>query len=478
MRRRRRARQRAGFGRPRAIRYNGVLFQRESSRCARADRGYARSTAMPQGVKPEWIARRCSRRSRLAAVASGVVVLGTAAPARRARPSPISRRPSRPPRQVCAACHGADGNSAVAGESEPRRTGRGVYQPPIAALQGGHARESRSCRAWRSRCSEPTWSRSASTISQQKPKSLAAKDPQLVAAGQKLFRGGDAASRRARMRGMPLAQRRGHSEELSRGCPASTPTTRMRSSRRSSRGERGNDADGKDANGRIMGAVAQKHDRRADEGARRLRGGLALAIAHASASHESVTRAFGHRPSASVAHRRAARLPDQGLPRHRRRARGRRSRPGSSPQGVGDREWMVVDRDGRFLTQRELPRLALVAIDVDGDGAAPRGAAHAAAARLPFDARWRLARRRRVAQRRARLDTGDAAAQWLSDWLGARRAPRALRSARTRACNPRVRRRLGRAHDVRRRLSRARHRRLRSPTSTRASPRAGTRRCR
>jgi uncharacterized protein len=27
---------------------------------------------------------------------------------------------------------------------------------------------------------------------------------------------------------------------------------------------------------------------------------------------------------------------------------------------VGDREWMIVDRDGRFVTQRELPRLALV----------------------------------------------------------------------------------------------------------------------
>ena len=32
-----------------------------------------------------------------------------------------------------------------------------------------------------------------------------------------------------------------------------------------------------------------------------------------------------------------------------------------TPRGLQyDREWMVVSRDGRFLTQREAPRLALV----------------------------------------------------------------------------------------------------------------------
>ena len=32
---------------------------------------------------------------------------------------------------------------------------------------------------------------------------------------------------------------------------------------------------------------------------------------------------------------------------------------------VSDREWMIVDRNGRFVTQRELPRLALVRVSVD-----------------------------------------------------------------------------------------------------------------
>lgn len=36
-------------------------------------------------------------------------------------------------------------------------------------------------------------------------------------------------------------------------------------------------------------------------------------------------------------------------------------------QGVHDREWMLVTRDGQFLTQREYPRMALVTPRIDGD---------------------------------------------------------------------------------------------------------------
>jgi uncharacterized protein YcbX len=35
---------------------------------------------------------------------------------------------------------------------------------------------------------------------------------------------------------------------------------------------------------------------------------------------------------------------------------------------VGDREWMIVDADGRFLTQRQQPRMCLVDCVVDVDG--------------------------------------------------------------------------------------------------------------
>jgi hypothetical protein len=36
------------------------------------------------------------------------------------------------------------------------------------------------------------------------------------------------------------------------------------------------------------------------------------------------------------------------------------------PLSAGDREWMIVDDDGRFITQREVPRLALVEVAIDG----------------------------------------------------------------------------------------------------------------
>lgn len=40
---------------------------------------------------------------------------------------------------------------------------------------------------------------------------------------------------------------------------------------------------------------------------------------------------------------------------------------GLAAQGVHDREWMLVTREGQFLTQREYPRMALVTPRIDGD---------------------------------------------------------------------------------------------------------------
>src|SRR5690349_10341010 len=33
-----------------------------------------------------------------------------------------------------------------------------------------------------------------------------------------------------------------------------------------------------------------------------------------------------------------------------------------------DRRWMLVDEDRQFITQREVPKMAIVMIEVDGDG--------------------------------------------------------------------------------------------------------------
>jgi uncharacterized protein YcbX len=103
-------------------------------------------------------------------------------------------------------------------------------------------------------------------------------------------------------------------------------------------------------------------------------------------------------------------------------------------QGVGDREWMVVDDDGRFLTQRELPRLALVCAAITAQGLRLT-APHMPALNVSLETRH--ASREVVVWRSAVLgsDCGEAAASWMSDWLA--RDVRLVRfdRARKRECN-------------------------------------------
>ncbi len=40
---------------------------------------------------------------------------------------------------------------------------------------------------------------------------------------------------------------------------------------------------------------------------------------------------------------------------------------GLAAHAVGDREWMVVDADGRFVSQREQPRMALIGVAAHAD---------------------------------------------------------------------------------------------------------------
>ena len=90
-------------------------------------------------------------------------------------------------------------------------------------------------------------------FSQQKPKNLTARDPQLVATGQTLYPRGRRGQRPARMRGVPFAQRAREFPRTSRGCRGSTPTTRYAQLKAFKAGERGNDAGGKDVDGRDHG---------------------------------------------------------------------------------------------------------------------------------------------------------------------------------------------------------------------------------
>jgi uncharacterized protein len=54
---------------------------------------------------------------------------------------------------------------------------------------------------------------------------------------------------------------------------------------------------------------------------------------------------------------------------------------------LADRQWMLVDAQGGFLTQRQLPRMALIDVRLDGDGLALRcGRSALTVARPPIDA--------------------------------------------------------------------------------------------
>jgi uncharacterized protein YcbX len=106
-----------------------------------------------------------------------------------------------------------------------------------------------------------------------------------------------------------------------------------------------------------------------------------------------------------------------------------------------DREWMIVEADGDpalFVTQREIPRLALIETRVTADSLVLEGPGMTAL-QVGFDAPERTDARRRVVVWRdtvAAIDQGDAAARWLSSFAGTPlrlvRFDRAFR----RLCNP------------------------------------------
>lgn len=92
---------------------------------------------------------------------------------------------------------------------------------------------------------------------------------------------------------------------------------------------------------------------------------------------------------------------------------------GLEAQGIADREWMVVNADYRFLTQRELPALARARPCVETRSLRV-GATGLPDLELPLD-RERIQDRRVTVeiweQRLAAFDAGDAAARWFSRLL-------------------------------------------------------------
>jgi len=103
--------------------------------------------------------------------------------------------------------------------------------------------------------------------------------------------------------------------------------------------------------------------------------------------------------------------------------------------GVSDREWMIVDDAGRFVSQREYPQLALVAVTIDGTHLT-LNAPGLGPLVVPIGGNGRPVRDVVVWHSTVRAhDMGDAAAAWLSRWLGTSVRLVRFDFRRQRACN-------------------------------------------
>ena len=97
---------------------------------------------------------------------------------------------------------------------------------------------------------------------------------------------------------------------------------------------------------------------------------------------------------------------------------------------------MVVDRNGRFVTQREQPRLVLIETRIE-DGRLTLAAADAGAVVLPSVGSEEVAHDVVVWSSHVRgFDAGDAAAQWISSFLGATFRIVRFDRSHPRMCNP------------------------------------------
>jgi len=158
--------------------------------------------------------------------------------------------------QVCAACHGADGNSAAA--ANPNLAGQGADYITLQLMHfKAGVRVNATMQAMAATLSDADMKALGIYFSQQKPKGLGAKDPALVKAGQKLWRGGDEASDVPACAACHSPDGAGIPKNYPRlaGQYADYAYAQLKAFQS---GGRGADPGGKDVNGRIMASIA--HD--------------------------------------------------------------------------------------------------------------------------------------------------------------------------------------------------------------------------
>ena len=189
--------------------------------------------------------------------AAVAVVLAAAAAAQETAPAKIDlAKAQQTATQICAACHGPDGNSAT--PANPNLAGQ---HADYITLQLAHfkagIRVNAIMQGMVANLSDDDMRALGVYFSQQKPKGLTAKDPALVKVAQKIYRGGDQTSELPACAACHSPTGAGIPKNYPRvaGQYADYTYAQLKAFKS---GERGADKAGKDANGRIMGAIATK----------------------------------------------------------------------------------------------------------------------------------------------------------------------------------------------------------------------------
>ena len=211
------------------------------------------------------------RRTLLLAAAAGTFIAAagmqidaqTAAPAPAA--APATQGPAGKPdveaaqkiaSEVCLACHGPGGNSVV--PANPSLAGQPAeyITVQLAHFKSG-VRPNPIMQGIASTLQPEQMKALGIYYSQQKPKPQAAQDAALVAIGQKLFRGGDAANGTPACSACHLPNGAGIAKNYPRlaGQHAAYTYAQLKAFKD---GGRGADKEGKDANGMIMATIAQR----------------------------------------------------------------------------------------------------------------------------------------------------------------------------------------------------------------------------
>jgi cytochrome c553 len=188
------------------------------------------------------------------AVAVAALPLAAAAQAPAAPASIDLAKAEQTATQVCAACHGADGNSPAAANPSLAGQHADYITRQLTHFKTG-IRANPVMQAMAAPLSDADMLALGVYYARQKAKGGTAKDAATVPLAQKLYRGGDAAT------GLPACAAC-HSP-TGAGIPKNFPRVAGQYAdysyaqlRAFKNGERGNDKDGKDVNGRIMATIA------------------------------------------------------------------------------------------------------------------------------------------------------------------------------------------------------------------------------